>query len=504
MPEALFEQSSVSSARAWPSAAASSRAAVDLPAPMKPMKTIVPDPIRCPVGARPRSRRRCGRRRTSAVRVGEHERDHRLADDAGGGTVQESVRSRSAWAGSCVSVSTERSGLVSVGSGFIAPRTISGLPVRHAALEPAGAVGLAEVAALGGVEDLVVRLPSRAARDREAVADRDALDRLDRADRLGEASVEALLPGDVRAEPGERARRPAPRRRRRATRWPCAVRRSRRPSPASHRRRGSEPASCRRRRSRPRVSARPALGRCTEAICITCESTSTPSARRNALQSAPPATRAAVSRAEARSRMLRTSLTACTSGCRRGRRVRVAADAPRPSPRRPATGSCGLPSWRSRGCAPAARSGRRASPVAHAGGHLGGVALDLHAPAAAVAELAAGHVVVDVLLGARRSPAGIPSTRHVRPGPCDSPAVISRSSTAPSLFCGSAARSRVSCDRGARRRGPAWARTRARPAAWSSAGTAAPAGRPRAAAPPGLGLAAAGAPRLRRSRLARP
>ena len=45
------------------------------------------------------------------------------------GTTQESVRSRSAWAGSRVATSTERSGLVSVGSGFIAQRTISGSPV---------------------------------------------------------------------------------------------------------------------------------------------------------------------------------------------------------------------------------------------------------------------------------------------------------------------------------------------------------------------------------------
>src|SRR4051794_19228695 len=34
------------------------------------------------------------------------------------------------------------------------------------------------------------------------------------------------------------------------------------------------------------------------------------------------------------------------------------------------------------------------------------------------------------------SPAGRPSTMQVRPGPCDSPAVMRRSSTAPSLFAG--------------------------------------------------------------------
>ena len=71
------------------------------------------------------------------------------------------------------------------------------------------------------------------------------------------------------------------------------------------------------------------------------------------------------------------------------------------------------------------RAAERAA-VADAAGDLGRVALDLHAPAAAVAELAARHVGVEIL---RRScrPAGRPSTMQVRPGPCDSPAVIRRS-----------------------------------------------------------------------------
>ena len=51
-----------------------------------------------------------------------------------------------------------------------------------------------------------------------------------------------------------------------------------------------------------RAGARTAL------IWITCEKTRTPSSRRNALASAPPATRAAVSRALARSSTSRTSL----------------------------------------------------------------------------------------------------------------------------------------------------------------------------------------------------
>ena len=48
----------------------------------------------------------------------------------------ESVRSRRAGAGSLVAMSTERSGLVSVGSGFIAPSTTSGSPVVIPASSP--------------------------------------------------------------------------------------------------------------------------------------------------------------------------------------------------------------------------------------------------------------------------------------------------------------------------------------------------------------------------------
>ncbi len=49
-------------------------------------------------------------------------------------------------------------------------------------------------------------------------------------------------------------------------------------------------------------------GAFTEAICVTCEKTCTPSAVRKPLARAPPATRAAVSRALARSSTLRTSV----------------------------------------------------------------------------------------------------------------------------------------------------------------------------------------------------
>jgi hypothetical protein len=75
------------------------------------------------------------------------------------------------------------------------------------------------------------------------------------------------------------------------------------------------------------------------------------------------------------------------------------------------------------------RAAQRAA-VAHAGGDLGGVALDLHAAAATVAELAAGHVAIDRVqveleargqplddagqAGAVRLPGGDQAQRHAR------------------------------------------------------------------------------------------
>ncbi len=79
------------------------------------------------------------------------------------------------------------------------------LAVGHPALEAAGVVGLAEVAALLRPEDLVVGLRAGPAGDVPGLADRDALDRLDRGDGAGEAAVEAVFPGDVGAEPGDEA-----------------------------------------------------------------------------------------------------------------------------------------------------------------------------------------------------------------------------------------------------------------------------------------------------------
>ena len=66
-------------------------------------------------------------------------------------------------------------------------------------------VGLAVEAALVAEEDLVVGLRARAPGDVEGVADRGALDGLDRAQRAGQAAVEAALPARVRAQPGRGA-----------------------------------------------------------------------------------------------------------------------------------------------------------------------------------------------------------------------------------------------------------------------------------------------------------
>ena len=179
---------------------------------------------------------------------------------------------------------------------------------RHAALQPAGVVRLAVVAALRRPEDLVVRLRARLAGEVEALPQPDALDRLDRAQRAGDPAVEALLPGDVRAEPrhepeGDDLEDAADRLVGLALDVDVL-----RPSRGSPRGPGSARDRRRRRRSRRPSAAPSRSGASTLPIWTTCERTSTPSARRNARASAPPATRAAVSRALARSSTLRTSV----------------------------------------------------------------------------------------------------------------------------------------------------------------------------------------------------
>ena len=102
---------------------------------------------------------------------------------------------------------------------------------------------------------------------------------------------------------------------------------------------------------------------------------------------------------------------------------------PRP-PRRPrATGSSARASSRSRGSRSGAQRATQRATVADPRRHGGPVALDLHAPAATVAELAASEVAVHVLgheLEPRRQ-----ALDHGRPGPCDSPAVVKRRAMRP-------------------------------------------------------------------------
>ena len=76
------------------------------------------------------------------------------------------------------------------------------LAVRHPALDPSGAVGLAVPAPLLGPEDLVVRLRARSPSHLPRLPHRDALHRLDRDQSLGEAAVEPGVPARVRAESG--------------------------------------------------------------------------------------------------------------------------------------------------------------------------------------------------------------------------------------------------------------------------------------------------------------
>src|SRR4029077_8733162 len=73
------------------------------------------------------------------------------------------------------------------------------LPVRGAALDPAGVIRLAVEAALVA-PDLVVRGRPAQLRERKAFADLDTLDRLSAHQRRGEPRVEAVLLRRVRAE----------------------------------------------------------------------------------------------------------------------------------------------------------------------------------------------------------------------------------------------------------------------------------------------------------------
>ena len=167
---------------------------------------------------------------------------------------------------------------------------------------------------------------------------------------------------------------------------------------------------------------------------MTCERIVTPSASRNALQTAPPATRAAVSRAEARSRMSRTSLEpvlahSTRSACPgRGRWTSATClvDGPRVHPLFPVRVVAVVDLKRDR---PTERP-----PVTHAR------RLRAHCRSRS-SSARRGHGRVAGAPCRDRSPRGRvpappagPATMHVRPGPCDSPAVIRSTPTRGRLF----------------------------------------------------------------------
>ena len=155
--------------------------------------------------------------------------------------------------------------------------------------------------------DLVVGLRTAAAGGEESVADLDALDGLDAHRRRPPAARRACGPCARTSRAPAAGRRPAPRRRRRGCRrrpWPP---RSRRSSPRRNPGAARAPGRRRWRPDRPGVGSGPSTAS-PSPIDTTCETTSAPStARRNCWATVPSATRAAVSRAEARSSTGRAS-----------------------------------------------------------------------------------------------------------------------------------------------------------------------------------------------------
>ena len=163
---------------------------------------------------------------------------------------------------------------------------------------------------------------------------------------------------------------------------------------------------------------------------MTCERTSTPSALRNAFASAPPATRAAVSRALARSRMLRTSPVRyfhvptrsawpgrgrCTSG--------TSASTGHGFIRSSQLAKSLLGIWSATG-PPSVRPWRTPAVTS---------ALSLSIFIRPPRPWPSWRRAMSPLIASRSSsrPAGSPSTMQVRPGPCDSPAVMRRSAIRP-------------------------------------------------------------------------
>ncbi len=117
------------------------------------------------------------------------------------GTAQTSERSTLALKGFLLKMSTERSGFMSVGMGFMAARSTMFSPLLMPALDAACHVRLAVESGLPAPEDLVMHQGARTVRHAEAGADLDALDRLYAHDRGGKPAVELPVPVHMAAEP---------------------------------------------------------------------------------------------------------------------------------------------------------------------------------------------------------------------------------------------------------------------------------------------------------------
>ena len=294
----------------------------------------------------------------------------------------------------------------------------------------------APVAALVVEEDLVVDLRAAQVRVLEAVADLDAPSwpgcraprRPGGASRRRRGSVCEPRPGgraeDAHLDQARRACRGRPARRR----WP-------RPCAPSSRGRSSPPRSRARGRRRPR--RRRPDGAATSPMRTTCPRTRMPSAPSSALASAPAATRAHVSRAEARSSTLRTSSRSYLSAPARsawpgrGRTtLRLARGdlgellvAGRPGAHRgaPARVVAVADDQRDR---PAQRAA-----VAQAAEDLGLVAARSAGAGCARSRPGGGQVARGSPRGRPRGPPAGRSTTAVMPGPWDSPAVTRVRST---------------------------------------------------------------------------
>ncbi len=175
----------------------------------------------------------------------------------------------------------------------------------HPALDAAGTVGPPPVPPRIQL-DLVVGAGPAARGGREPVADLDTLDGLDAHQGSGQAGVEPPVPVHVSCPVRAAGRRRPPRPRRRGYRRPCGRRRSRRPSPRWPPGPGSAPDR------RPSGPGRRGPAGCLRALRRAdrdhvADHLDALRLARNCLATSPSATRAAVSRALARSRTGRAS-----------------------------------------------------------------------------------------------------------------------------------------------------------------------------------------------------